>query len=378
MHVLMGFLSNNKFHKNKKYSTTAFRLRKWRVAGLAFVFCIILMSLPVYAASTGEEHHMDTSYCMRVHDVTVGLKELKGKSESEKASIVESASGYVFYIWIRYPFNKGQRVYDYETDFSQVDWAAGGTYTVTVYLPERAQGESSSISYYLTIIDDLDPEESDDPAEPGGPVEPGDPTEPGGPVEPGDSTEPGDPVVEPGDSTEPGDPVAEPDDPVNSGDTVDPANSADDVDPVTQVDPDDAVDPVNPADPVVSVAAIDPVDPLDPTDPGDSSNSGGSFYSDYSGGHKVTARADSGNSDAPRGIGNLDNKTGNHDRNVAKSKPADTNSLVIPDSHSSSGTDTPIWKLGVGLTEIIILFVLSSFIVSDVRVIRWYRKKSKL
>ena len=95
----MRLFSNTKFHKYKKHGT-AFLLRKWGAAGLAFVLCFMLISSPVNAASTGVEHHKDTyDYCMRVHDVTVGLQELEGKSESENAAIVQSASACIVYTW---------------------------------------------------------------------------------------------------------------------------------------------------------------------------------------------------------------------------------------------------------------------------------------
>jgi hypothetical protein len=67
---------------------------------------------------------------MSVCDVTVGLQELDGLSESEKEDLVESASNYQMYIWLRYLYYRGQRVYDYETDFGEVDWEEEGEYEV--------------------------------------------------------------------------------------------------------------------------------------------------------------------------------------------------------------------------------------------------------
>ena len=96
----MGFFVKSKFHKNKRHRGSAFKLRKWGTTGLVFVLCLVLLSSQVYAASAGSKHHQDTiDYCMTVHDVSVGLQELNGKSDSAKSAIVESASGYVFYTW---------------------------------------------------------------------------------------------------------------------------------------------------------------------------------------------------------------------------------------------------------------------------------------
>ena len=41
------------------------------------------------------------------------------------------------------------------------------------------------------------------------------------------------------------------------------------------------------------------------------------------------------------------------------------------------GTCTPIWKLVLAIVELIILGILLHFIVSDLRVIRWFENKKK-
>ena len=93
-----SFSKLNKVCKNRKRSI-AFLFRKWSLKGLVFVLCFSLVALPVLAVSTGSERHKDTrDYCMRVSDVTVGLQELDGLSESEKLDLVESASNYKMYI----------------------------------------------------------------------------------------------------------------------------------------------------------------------------------------------------------------------------------------------------------------------------------------
>ena len=61
------------------------KFRKWGLVGLVFMLCSSLVAVNVSAASTGDENHKDTrDYCMIVNDVTVGLQELEGRSESEK------------------------------------------------------------------------------------------------------------------------------------------------------------------------------------------------------------------------------------------------------------------------------------------------------
>ena len=132
------FLQFKIFRKNKICSRVAFLFRRWSLKGLVFVLCFSLVALPVCAVSTGSERHKDTrDYCMSVRDVTVGLQELDGLSESEKLDIVESASNYRMYIWRSYLIYRGQRVYDYETDDSEVDWEEEGVYEITVYLHDE-------------------------------------------------------------------------------------------------------------------------------------------------------------------------------------------------------------------------------------------------
>ena len=135
----IGFFTNkNKSRKNKLRSRIARKFRKLSLAGLAFTLSFSLLGANVLAASTGGENHEDTvDYCMIVHDVTVGLQELDGISESEKEAIVESASDYYIHTWYWYNRIWGQLVNDYETDFSDVNWDQEGVYEVTVYLPAQ-------------------------------------------------------------------------------------------------------------------------------------------------------------------------------------------------------------------------------------------------
>ena len=75
----IGLNSNkNKSRKSIMRRRTAIGFRRWSLVGLVFALCFSLGPMPVYAASTGDEHHDDTrDYCMFAHDVTVGLQELE-------------------------------------------------------------------------------------------------------------------------------------------------------------------------------------------------------------------------------------------------------------------------------------------------------------
>lgn len=46
-------------------------------------------------------------------------------------------------------------------------------------------------------------------------------------------------------------------------------------------------------------------------------------------------------------------------------------------TYSIPRTGIPLWKLGVGGTELIILGILLHLIISDLKVIRWFEKKKK-
>lgn len=124
---------------------------------ISFILCISMCFPAPVLAATGWSHHLDTmDYCLRVHDVSLNLSELEGKSQEEKESLVVDSSDYEFYEWIRYKIIKGNEASEYETDFGGVDWNSEGEYRITVTLPARSSGEDdSSISYTLWLIDDL-------------------------------------------------------------------------------------------------------------------------------------------------------------------------------------------------------------------------------
>lgn len=47
---------------------------------------------------------------------------------------------------------------------------------------------------------------------------------------------------------------------------------------------------------------------------------------------------------------------------------------IIP---SIPGTGTPVWKLGVGGIELIILGILVYLIISDLKIIKWFENKKR-
>ena len=46
-------------------------------------------------------------------------------------------------------------------------------------------------------------------------------------------------------------------------------------------------------------------------------------------------------------------------------------------TNTVQGTGAPVWKLVLAIVELIILGILFHFIISDLRVIRWFENKKK-
>lgn len=131
---------------------------KAMLTALVAASLVIAPVFPAQAAGSGERHHRDTAdYCLRASDVYLNLSELQGLGTSEKEALARSLSGYAFYEWAIYGRAWGSSVSGSDS-LSGVDWERAGTYTVTVSFPSLSEGTESSISYSLTIIDDL-PEE---------------------------------------------------------------------------------------------------------------------------------------------------------------------------------------------------------------------------
>ena len=156
--------------KTIKYVTVSFAVTACLFAGSVFG------SVNSYAASSGRRHHEDTwDYCMQVSDVTVTMSEIQSMSNGQREALVAGTSGYSLIYRNENGSLTGRTADDYWTDFSGVSWSEG-TYTVTVRIAPNRMDHDSSISYTLTVIDDL-PDEPDPPAEPDPPVDPGE--EPG-------------------------------------------------------------------------------------------------------------------------------------------------------------------------------------------------------
>ena len=121
--------------------------------------CFLLPSSAFAANGTSNDNHTDTAdYCLRAHDVTVGLSEFQSKSRAELESDIVSASAFTFLIrdtanetGTFVPVSSG-----YSVDFSNLTEAATSSgYTVTVTLPAITLSEPSHITFRVFVEDDL-------------------------------------------------------------------------------------------------------------------------------------------------------------------------------------------------------------------------------
>ena len=121
--------------------------------------CFVLPSSALAASGKSNDNHTDTDdYCLRAHDVTIGLSEFPGKSRAELESSITSASAFAFLIRDTVsgtgefePISSG-----YTVDFSGLTEAATSTgYVVTVTLPAITLSEPSRITFRVYVIDDL-------------------------------------------------------------------------------------------------------------------------------------------------------------------------------------------------------------------------------
>jgi hypothetical protein len=121
--------------------------------------CFLLPSSAFAASGTSNDNHTDTAdYCLRAHDVTIGLSEFQSKSRAELESDIVSASAFAFLI--RDTANEtGQFVpitSGFSVDFSNLTEAASSSgYTVTVTLPAITLSEPSRIHFRVFVTDDL-------------------------------------------------------------------------------------------------------------------------------------------------------------------------------------------------------------------------------
>lgn len=121
--------------------------------------CFILPASSLAASGLSNDNHTDTDdYCLRAHDVTVGLSEFSTKTRSELEDDIVSASSFAFLIrdtvsgtGTFVPVTSG-----YSIDFSSLEAAASSSgYVVTVSLPAITMSESSRIHFRVFVEDDL-------------------------------------------------------------------------------------------------------------------------------------------------------------------------------------------------------------------------------
>ena len=121
--------------------------------------CFVLPSSTLAASGMGSDNHTDTDdYCLRAHDVTIGLSEFSGKSRMELESDIAAASAFEFKI--RDTANEtGQFVpisSGYTIDFSNLTESISSSgYRITVTLPAITLSEPSQITFRVYVIDDL-------------------------------------------------------------------------------------------------------------------------------------------------------------------------------------------------------------------------------
>ena len=121
--------------------------------------CFVLPASALAASRESNDNHTDTDdYCLRAHDVTIGLSEFTGKTRSELESDIISASDFTFLIRDTanetgefIPISSG-----YSVDFSNLtETASSSGYVVTVTLPAITLSEPSRITFRVFVEDDL-------------------------------------------------------------------------------------------------------------------------------------------------------------------------------------------------------------------------------
>ncbi|MDD4311064.1 MAG: SHIRT domain-containing protein [Eubacteriales bacterium] len=121
--------------------------------------CFILPSFALAATTKPNDNHTDTAdYCLRAHDVSIGLSEFSGKTRAELESDIISASAFAFLIRDTVsgsgsfePITSG-----YSVDFSSLTEAASSSgYVISVSLPAISLSVPSVITFRVFVVDDL-------------------------------------------------------------------------------------------------------------------------------------------------------------------------------------------------------------------------------
>lgn len=121
--------------------------------------CFVLPSAALAASGMGSDNHTDTEdYCLRAHDVTIGLSEFSAKSRAELESDITAASAFEFKI--RDTANETGKFIlissGYSVDFSNLTATVSSSgYRVTVTFPAITLSEPSRITFRVYVIDDL-------------------------------------------------------------------------------------------------------------------------------------------------------------------------------------------------------------------------------
>lgn len=127
---------------------------------LAILLACLLPPASALAVSTqNNDNHTDTEdYCLRAHDVTIGLSAFQNQSRAELENDIVSAASFAFLIrdtanetGTFVPVSSG-----YSVDFSNLTEAVSSSgYTVTVTLPAITMPEPSRITFRVFVTDDL-------------------------------------------------------------------------------------------------------------------------------------------------------------------------------------------------------------------------------
>lgn len=121
--------------------------------------CFILPASSRAASWDSNDNHTDTDdYCLRAHDVTVGLSEFATKTRSELEHDIVSAASFAFLVRDTVsgtgnfePVSSG-----YSVDFSNLTEAASSSgYVVDVTLPAITLPQDSHVIFRVFVVDDL-------------------------------------------------------------------------------------------------------------------------------------------------------------------------------------------------------------------------------
>ncbi len=114
--------------------------------------CLVIPASAFAASGLGNDNHTDTDdYCLRAHDVSVGLSEFTSKSRTQLESDIIAASAFTFY----YRSDWNTVTSGYSVDFSALTDAVSSVgYPVVVTLDPISMSSSSYITFRVFVVDD--------------------------------------------------------------------------------------------------------------------------------------------------------------------------------------------------------------------------------